>query len=31
MIKGRASGDAWDEMALLALELCGEPALPLAG
>jgi len=31
MIKGRSSGDAWDEMALLALELCGEPALPLAG
>jgi DNA polymerase III subunit delta len=27
MIKGRLVGDAWDEMALLVLELCGEPAL----
>jgi DNA polymerase III subunit delta len=24
MIKGRLSGDAWDEMALLAAELCGQ-------
>ena len=31
MIKGRLGGDAWDELALLAAELCGEPALPLAG
>lgn len=31
MIKGRLNGDAWDEMALLAMELCGQPALPLAG
>lgn len=29
MIKGRLSGNPWDEMALLAAELCGEPALPL--
>jgi len=28
MIKGRLSGDAWDEMALLAAEICGQPALP---
>ena len=27
MIKGRLVGDAWDEMALLVLELCGQPAL----
>jgi DNA polymerase III subunit delta len=27
MIKGRLIGDPWDEMALLVLELCGEPAL----
>jgi DNA polymerase-3 subunit delta len=26
MIKGRLSGDAWDEMALLIAELCGQPA-----
>jgi len=25
MIKGRLPGDAWDEMALLATELCGQP------
>ncbi|HTL93462.1 MAG TPA: DNA polymerase III subunit delta [Steroidobacteraceae bacterium] len=25
MIKGRLSGDAWDEMALLTAELCGQP------
>src|SRR5262249_1937656 len=24
MIKGRSSGDAWDEMALLTAELCGQ-------
>lgn len=29
MIKGRQSGDAWDEMALLAADLCAHPALPL--
>nr|PZN75931.1 MAG: DNA polymerase III subunit delta [Pseudomonadota bacterium] len=29
IIKGRATGDAWDEMALLAAELCARPALPL--
>ena len=28
MIKGRLSGDPWDEMALLAMEICGQPALP---
>jgi DNA polymerase III delta subunit len=27
MIKGRQSGDAWDEMALLAAELCAPPTL----
>ncbi|MGH8309276.1 MAG: DNA polymerase III subunit delta [Steroidobacteraceae bacterium] len=27
IIKGRASGDAWDEMALLAADLCERPAL----
>ena len=26
MIKGRLTGDAWDEMALLAAELCGQPS-----
>jgi hypothetical protein len=25
MIKGRLIGDAWDEMALLVTELCGQP------
>jgi DNA polymerase-3 subunit delta len=25
LIKGRLSGDAWDEMALLVAELCGQP------
>jgi DNA polymerase-3 subunit delta len=29
MAKGRLSGDAWDELALLAADLCGRPALPL--
>ena len=29
MIKGRLSGDAWDEMALLAADLCGQPAFAL--
>jgi len=29
MIKGRLSGDAWDELALLAAELCGQRVLPL--
>jgi DNA polymerase-3 subunit delta len=28
MIKGRLSGNAWDEMALLALEICSRPVLP---
>lgn len=27
MVKGRLFGDPWDEMALLAAELCGTPAL----
>jgi DNA polymerase-3 subunit delta len=31
MAKGRLSGDAWDELALLAAELCGRPALNLYG
>ena len=35
MIKGKESGDAWDEMALLITQLCGQPlkvrdALPMA-
>jgi DNA polymerase-3 subunit delta len=29
MAKGRLAGDAWDELALLAADLCGRPALPL--
>lgn len=29
MAKGRLSGDAWDELALLAADLCARPALPL--
>lgn len=29
MIKGRLGGNAWDEMALLAAELCAQPTLPL--
>ena len=28
MIKGRLGGDPWDEMALLASDLCARPALP---
>ncbi|MGH8297868.1 MAG: DNA polymerase III subunit delta [Steroidobacteraceae bacterium] len=28
MIKGRLEGDAWDEMALLAADICGRPAVP---
>ncbi|GAC1454490.1 MAG: DNA polymerase III subunit delta [Steroidobacteraceae bacterium] len=28
MIKGRAPGDAWDELALLAAGICATPALP---
>ena len=28
MIKGRLGGDPWDEMALLAADLCARPALP---
>jgi DNA polymerase-3 subunit delta len=27
MIKGRLQGDAWDEMALLAADICGRPAI----
>lgn len=30
MIKGRAPGSAWDEIALLAADMCGRPALPTA-
>lgn len=30
MIKGRLSGNAWDELALLATEVCGRRVLPLA-
>ncbi len=30
MAKGRLRGDAWDELALLAADLCGLPGLPLA-
>ena len=29
MIKGRESGDAWDEMMLLAMDICARPALKL--
>jgi DNA polymerase III subunit delta len=28
MIKGRLAGDAWDELALLAGDLCAQPAMP---
>ncbi len=28
MVKGRLTGNAWDEMALLAADICGCPALP---
>jgi len=28
MVKGRLLGDPWDEMALLAAEICARPALP---
>jgi DNA polymerase III subunit delta len=28
MIKGRLQGNAWDEMALLAADICGRPAVP---
>ena len=31
MIKGRAPGDAWDELALLAADICATPALPPPG
>jgi DNA polymerase-3 subunit delta len=30
MVKGRLTGDAWDEMALLAADICGHPALRTA-
>ena len=29
MIKGRESGDAWDEMALLAMDICARPVMAL--
>lgn len=29
MIKGRESGDAWDEMALLAMDICARPVMTL--
>jgi DNA polymerase-3 subunit delta len=29
IVKGQAHGDAWDELALLAVELCGQRVLPL--
>jgi DNA polymerase-3 subunit delta len=29
MIKGRLEGDCWDEMALLAVDICAHPALPV--
>src|SRR5580704_4787296 len=29
MIKGRLGGNAWDEMALLAADLCAQPTFPL--
>jgi DNA polymerase-3 subunit delta len=29
MIKGRETGDAWDEMALLAMDICARPILAL--
>jgi DNA polymerase III subunit delta len=28
MVKGRLAGDAWDEMALLAADICGHPPFP---
>jgi DNA polymerase III subunit delta len=28
MIKGRVAGDAWDELALLAADICGQPVGP---
>ncbi len=31
MAKGRMQGDAWDELALLAADLCGRPALASPG
>jgi hypothetical protein len=31
MIKGRQSGDAWDEMALTIVEFAGRRTLPLVG
>ena len=30
IIKGRLSGNPWDELTLLAAELCGQRVLPLA-
>lgn len=29
MVKGRLFGDAWDEMALLAADICGRPAIQI--
>lgn len=31
MAKGQLAGDVWDEMALLAADACGRPALQMAG
>jgi hypothetical protein len=28
MIKGRLAGNAWDELALLAGDICAQPAMP---
>jgi len=30
MIKGREAGNAWDEMSLLAMDICARPVLPLS-
>jgi hypothetical protein len=29
MVKGRLAGDAWDEIALLAADICGRSPLPI--
>jgi DNA polymerase III subunit delta len=31
VVKGQAHGDAWDELALLVVEMCGRRTLPLPG
>jgi hypothetical protein len=28
-VKGRLAGDAWDELALLAADICGRSPLPI--